>query len=103
MRWISEVEDAKCIDDFLTSASLTGKTVLDFESLEFKIASGLRKIVTGNFKKQVTTAEGKAQSEKRSLTGRQIDLMIDDIFKISDEAILDFREKIKSPRKERQR
>ena len=30
------------------------------------------KILTGNFKKQVTTGEGKAHSEKRSLTGRQI-------------------------------
>ena len=67
---------------------------MDFENLDFKIASGLRNILTGNFKKQVTTAEGKAQSEKRSLTDRQIAWMIYGYFKISDdhEAILDFRD-----------
>ena len=46
------------------------------KNLDFKIASGLREIPTGNFKKQVTTAEGKAPSEKRSLTGRQIACVI---------------------------
>ena len=52
------------------------------------------KILTGRFKKEVTTAEGKAQSEKRSITGRQIALVIHDLFTISgaNEAILDFRD-----------
>ena len=57
-------------------------------------ASGLGKILTGNFKKQITTAEGKAQSEKRILPGRQIPWMIYDVFQMSGdhEAILDFRD-----------
>ena len=69
-------------------------TIPDFENLDFKIASGLSKNLTGNFKKQVTTAEGKAQSENTSLTGRQIDCMICDFFKIDgdNEPILDFRD-----------
>ena len=46
------------------------------ENLDFKIASGLWKIPTGNFMKQITTAEGKAHSKKESLTGRQIAWMI---------------------------
>ena len=62
---------ANSIDDLMTSASKTGETIPDFENLHFKIASGLRKILTRNFKKQVTTAEGKPQSEKRSLAGRK--------------------------------
>ena len=47
--------------------------------------------MTGNFEKQVTTAEGKAQSEKISLTGRDTASMVYDFFKISgdNEAILD--------------
>ena len=50
---------------------MTGKNpIFDFENLDFKIAGGLRTILTRNFKKQVATAEEKAQSEKRSLTGR---------------------------------
>ena len=62
MPWIGEVEDANSIDDLITSASKTRKAVRDFLNLDFKLASGLRKILTGNFKKQVTTAEGNAQS-----------------------------------------
>ena len=58
-------------------------------------ASGLRKIQTGNFKKQVTTAEGKAQSVKRSLASKQVAWVIYyDFFNISgdNEAILDIRD-----------
>ena len=54
MLWIGEVEDAKCIDDLITSASTTGDPIPDFEILDFKIASGLREILTRKFKKQVT-------------------------------------------------
>ena len=66
---------------------------MDFENLIFKIASGLTKIITGNFKKQVTTAEGNAQSEKRSLTGRQI---YDFEIRGDSKAIFDFRDCQKS-------
>ena len=60
--------------------------------MDFKIASRLRKIPTGNCKNQITTAEGKTQSKDRSFSGRQIAWMIYDLFKISGdiEAILDF-------------
>ena len=75
---IGEVEDAESMDGLIASASWSGRPIPDFENLDFKIASGLRKILTGNFKKQVTTAEGKAQSEKRSLTGKQIPWLIYD-------------------------
>ena len=91
---IGEVEDAKSIDELITSASVTGDPILDFENVDVIIASGLRKIQTGNFKKQVTTAEGKAQSAKRSLASRQVAWVIYDFFNISgdNEAILDFRD-----------
>ena len=70
MLLIGEVEDAKSIGDLITSATTTGEPISDFENLDFKIAGGLRKFPTENFKKQVTTAEGKAQSEQSSLTER---------------------------------
>ena len=94
MLWIGEVEFAESIDELITSASLKRSPILDFENLDFKIASGLKKRLAGNFKKQVATAEGKAQSEKRSRTGRQIAWMICDFFKIigDNRAILDFRD-----------
>ena len=49
MLWIGEVEDAKYIDEPTTPASITGRPILDFEKLDFKIASGLRKVLTGDF------------------------------------------------------
>ena len=94
MLWIGESDDAERIDDLITSASITGRPILDIENLDFKIARGLRKTQTGNFKQRITTGEGKAQLEKRSLTGRQIAWMINALIKISgdNEAILDFRD-----------
>ena len=75
----------KVIYDINTSACTPGNSRQDFENLDFKIARGC------NFKTQVTTVEGKAQSETRPLSGRQIAWMIYDFFKISgdNEAILD--------------
>ena len=70
MPWIGELKDVKRVDYLVTSASIAGKPIPYFENLDFKIASELRKILTGNFKKQVTTADRKAQSEKRSLAGK---------------------------------
>ena len=97
--WIGEVEGAESIDDLITSAPFTGEPIMDFENHDFKIAGGLRKILTGNFEKQVTTAEGKAQSRKLLTDGQTNAWMIYDVFKISgnDEAILDSRE-VKRPR-----
>ena len=77
-----EVDDAKSIDDLITSASTTGKSIPDFENLDFNIARRARKILTGNFKKHVTTAEGKAQSEKRPRMGGQIASVIYDFFRM---------------------
>ena len=69
----------------------------DFENLDFMIACGLRKSSTGNFKERVTTAEGEAQSEKRSLAGRLFAWIIYD-FNISGSngAILALTEKSKA-------
>ena len=79
MLWIGEVEDAQNIDDLITSASATEDPIPDFGNLDFKIASGLRNILTGNFKNASHhSRRDSSQSEKRSLTGRQIAWMICD-------------------------
>ena len=50
MEWIGEVEIAKSLGEVKTSASITGKTMLpEFEILHFQRASGLRKIIIGNY------------------------------------------------------
>ena len=70
VQWIDDVEDAKGVDDLFISASPSRKPMMEFENLDFKVASGLRTNRARNFMKQINTAEGKAQSEKRSLMGR---------------------------------
>ena len=106
MLWVGEVEDAESIEELITSATTTGDPVLDFENLDINIASGLKKmLLAGNCKKQVTTAEGKAQSEKISLTVREIAWMIYDFINIrgDNETILDCGNvKIKNATTERQ-
>ena len=49
MLWNGEVEDAKNIDELSTSASIQGRPIPDFENLDFKIACGLKKNLTGDF------------------------------------------------------
>ena len=60
MLWIGEMEDAKTIKELETPVSITGKPIPDLDNIGFNIASGSRRILAGNFKKQVTIAEGKA-------------------------------------------
>ena len=80
---IGEVEDVSSIDDLVTSASTTGRPIPDVKDLEFKIASGLRKILTGIFKKPCHQCK-----QKRSTRGE-----IYDFFKLSgDNDVLDFRD-----------
>ena len=55
---------------------MTGDPIPDFENLDFKIASGLGKILTGNFKKQVTTAD-RQSSFKEGITHTQTDCLDD--------------------------
>ena len=92
MLWIGEVEDAESIDDIITSALLSWDPIPDFENLNFKITSELRKIQTWNFKK--TSHHRWRQSSVREaityrLLGRSTTFFI---FSGENEAILDFRD-----------
>ena len=51
MEWIGAVEDATRPQDVMTPALLKREIMLAFEVLDSKIAKGLRKSVTGTFKK----------------------------------------------------
>ena len=45
MLWIGEVEDALSINELITLASIAEDPIVNFENLDFKIASGLRNIL----------------------------------------------------------
>ena len=73
MLWIKEVEMVESLDEFKSSRSVAGKNFPNFEMLDAKIASALKKIIQNSqFKKKVSLDEQKAQKEDRFLRGRQI-------------------------------
>ena len=73
------------IKELETSASMAGKPVPGFKKLEFKIASGLKRILTGSFKKQVSTT---GVEIAHGQTDRLKDLRLSGC----NEEILDFRD-----------
>ena len=70
MKWITAVDDLK------SSQSTRGRRFPNFEMLNAKIPSSLKKIIpNSHFKKRVNLAEQKAQLDDRFLRGRQIAFM----------------------------
>ena len=70
------------MDDLLTSHSIEGRDVPDFEMLYAKKACVLRKIIANsNFRRRVSVAEWRAQKHYRFLRGRQFAYMIYDHFR----------------------
>ena len=79
MSWINGAEIAKSTDDLMTSQSTQGKDFPDFEMLDAKIASALRKIISSsNFNKRVSVEEQRGQKHDRFLRGTQIAYRIHD-------------------------
>ena len=72
---LAKSKGARSIDEFISSASTARRPIPDFKNLDFKNASGLRKTLKRNFKKQgkVTTAQGLAQQE--TITYKQTDCL----------------------------
>ena len=83
MHWIKEVEIAKSIDDLMMSQSIEGRRDFsDFEVLDARIASALRKIIFNtSVKRRVSVEELRAQKQYRFLQGRQIAYMIYEHFR----------------------
>ena len=66
MRWLEEVEVVDSVDDLGMSQSVRGHRFTNFEMLDAKIASSLKKIIpNSNFLKRVTLAEQIAQLDDR--------------------------------------
>ena len=80
---IGEVEETTRIDDLITSTSITRTPILDFENLDFKIASGLRKNPHKNLQKRSAQQKANLNQQERSLSGRQIAWMTHGFIKSS--------------------
>ena len=62
MHWIKEVEMVDSVDDLMSSSSVRGIQMPDFEVLDAKITSALNRIIHNTqFKKKVSLEEHKAQ------------------------------------------
>ena len=84
MQWIKEVEIVDSVDDVISSSSIRGIQMPNFEVLDAKIASALNKIIhNSHFKIIISLEEQKAQKEDRFLRGRQIAYLIYEQFRVT--------------------
>ena len=94
LSWMKEVDMANSVDDLKTSRSISRRQYQNFETLDARIATALKKTTqNSNFKKEGPLQdEQKAQEEDRFLRGRQISFVIYEHFWVTGthETILDF-------------
>ena len=73
MRWVNEIESAKSVADVKKSYSITeAKLQTNFEVLGSEIASGLKKVINGEFKRRAFSHERRTLSLGKA--GRMDDL-----------------------------
>ena len=84
MHWIKEVEMVDSVDDLMSSSSIRGIQMPNFEVLDAKIASALNRIIhNSHFKRRISLEELKAQKQDRFLRGRQIAYLIYEYFRVT--------------------
>ena len=80
-KYKTEVEMVDSVDDLMSSPSIRGISMPNFEVLDARIASALNKIIhNSQFKRRISLEEQKAQKEDRFFRGRQIAYLIYDHF-----------------------
>ena len=84
MLWIVEVEMVDSVDDLMSSSSMKGIQMPNFEVLDARIASALDRIIhNSHFKRSISLEEQKTQKQHRFLRGRQIAYLIYDYFRVT--------------------
>ena len=82
--WIKEVELVDSVDDLMSSSSIRGIQMPNFEVLDARIASALNRIIqNSHFKREVSLEEQKALKEDRFLRGRQSAYLIYEYFRVT--------------------
>ena len=81
MLWIKEVEVAKSVDDLVASQSIEGRDFPDFEMLDAKIGSAVKRIISNRYiRRKINVEEQNAQKYNRFLRGRHSAYVIYDHF-----------------------
>ena len=84
MHWIKEVEMVESVDDLKSSCSVRGIRTPDFETLDAKIASVLKRIIhVSHFKRRIRLEDMKAHKDNRFPRGRQIAYLIYEYFQVT--------------------
>ena len=84
VHWIKEVEMVDSVNDLMSSSSIRGIPMPNFEVLDARIASALNKIIRkSHFKRRISLEEQKAQKQDRFLRGRQIAYLIYEYFRVT--------------------
>ena len=82
MLWIKEVVVATSVDNLKTSQSIGGHRFPNFEMVDAKISSALKRIISDQyFRRRINVEEQKAQAQDRFLRERQIAYMIYEHFR----------------------
>ena len=71
MVWINEVDSARNMDELKWSSSVLGRMFPDFDQLDSKIASTLKKLLTTRLKRRVHMEEQEAQQDNGFLNGNK--------------------------------
>ena len=85
MQWIKEEEMVDSVDDLMSSSSIRGIQMPNFEVLDARIASALNRIIhNSHFKRRITLEDREAQKQDRFLRGRQIACLIFEYFRVTE-------------------
>ena len=78
------MEMVDAVDDSMSSSSIRGIQMPNFEVLDARIASVLNKIIQNSyFKRRISLEEQKGQKQNRFLRGRQIAYVIYEYFRVT--------------------
>ena len=84
MHWIKEVELVDLVDDFMSSSSIKGIHMPNFEVLDARIASALNRIIHNtHFKRKVSLEEQKAKNRTVSFVEDRLLYLIYDYFRVT--------------------
>ena len=77
MHWIKEVEMVDSVDDLMSSSSIRGIQMPNFEVLDARIASALNKIIHNSPVQKENQSEGTKGPEAGPFPSRQTDCILD--------------------------
>ena len=84
MQWIKEVELVDSVDELRSSSSTRDISMPNFEVLDARIASALKKIIhISQLKRKISLEEQKAQKQDLFFRGRQIAYLICEYFRVT--------------------